>query len=115
MGDGQFPTNDEIKLIDNFKSTGDLVEDVYGTCFANYANWEQEVLHRAILTPLNATSALYNDTVHQRISENKVAYTSIDTVKDQVGEVDFSNEYLRSRNPADLPSHKLKCSYEIYV
>ena len=104
LGNGELPMNvlEEIELQQEIVSSGDLIEEVFGTCLAaeNY----EEMKHRAILTPTNKEAAQFNEKIIYKLPGELKSYHSFDTARDQLQDgAHYPQEYLNSMSPPDLP------------
>lgn len=109
VGNGELPQNslDEIEILEDILSNGDLISEVYGNCLSS--NRYEDMKDRAILAPLNKDVTKINAEIIEKLpGENKI-YKSYDSVKDKPeNDLQFTSEFLNSIDIADLPPHELK-------
>lgn len=109
LGNGELTLNamEEIELPQNFISSNNLIDEVFGNCLAN-ENYDG-MKDRAILAPLNKDVEKINDDIVAKLPGEYKTYYSHDSMKDQPeGAVEFTTEFLNSVNISDLPPHELK-------
>ena len=84
----------------------DLVSSVYGDIVNNYL--DQDFMSRRILmSPKNETVDAINDYVMRQIPGDDQIFLSADSVDDAQAAI-YPTEFLNSRNPNDMPPHRLK-------
>ena len=115
VGNGELPVvhelgDDVIRVPAQIRSPATSVTELAGRIFPELERryGDTEWLHqRAILTPLNADTAVVNDEMMEMLPGAAVNYRSVDTMSDPEA-VPVPTEVLNSIELSGLPSHALK-------
>lgn len=95
----------EVEIPEELISSGDLVEDIFGSCLAS-GEFEQ-MKNMAILSPYNKEVTKFNNEVISRLPGQEKPFYSFDSVKDDSA-YELPVEFLNSIETPDLPPHELK-------
>ncbi|KHJ77246.1 hypothetical protein OESDEN_23134 [Oesophagostomum dentatum] len=101
-GDAEQDEYDRISVPPGITSSGNLIGEVFGDQLTN----TESLSEKAILAPFNIEVNRINEQTLDRLPGQLRQYMSIDDIaSDDVGELEYSTEFLNSLSPAGFHSH----------